>query len=342
MPLLHYVLLAYAILAGLYWVLQAVGAWLVARRIPQLIEVEVAPPATWPRVSIVVAAANEAESIEGAAQTLLAQDYPDFEVILVDDRSQDATGQIVDRLAADDARVRPVHITELPEDWLGKVHALDCGFKLAQGDWVLFTDADVHLRPDTLRRAVAYGEANQLDHLALAPDFWSSHWLLDIMITTFLRGFLVAIRAWAVADPKSKAFAGVGAFNLVRRGALEKTPGFEWLRLEVADDMGLGMMLKQSGARTALLAATGVVGLYWYSTLGEMARGTEKGFASVARCSVLRMMRMAVLSVLLEGSPLVFLWPWGIPGLMAAGLGMIGLEMLSVLIIHQRFHRPLL
>ena len=104
----------------------------------------------------------------------------------------------------------------------------------------------------------------------------------------FAATFTVALRLWAVANPKSDAFIGVGAFNLVRRAALERTEGLAWLRLEVADDVGLGMMLKRSGARSRLVSGHGLLGLYWYRTLREMAHGAEKAYSSAAQCSLLR------------------------------------------------------
>ncbi|MEK7768052.1 MAG: glycosyltransferase family A protein, partial [bacterium] len=117
---------------------------------------EAAPePAAWPRLSVLVPACNEADTLEPALETLLRSDYPDLEVILVDDRSTDGTGAVVDRLAARDARIVPVHVAALPPGWLGKVHAMHVALPHATGEWLLFSDADVHAAPDTIRRAVA-------------------------------------------------------------------------------------------------------------------------------------------------------------------------------------------
>ena len=122
-------------------------------------------------------------------------------------------------IADDDGRVRPLHVTHLPDGWLGKVHALARGVELAGGRWLLLTDADVHLAGDTLRRAVAYCEHRGLDHLAAAPEMWSAGFILDVAIAAFLRSFCVVMRCWAIEDPRSSAYVGVGAFNLVRRSA---------------------------------------------------------------------------------------------------------------------------
>src|ERR1700692_565900 len=98
------------------------------------------PRKEWPRVSIVIPACNEALTIEAAAESLLNVQYPNLEIILVNDRSIDNTGQIMDRLALTDARLKVVHIHDLPEGWLGKVHALSRGLEKTSGEWILLTD----------------------------------------------------------------------------------------------------------------------------------------------------------------------------------------------------------
>ena len=161
---------------------------------------------------------NEAETIAAAAATLAQQDYPHLEIVLVNDRSQDATGAIMDRIAAANPGVRVVHIESLPADWLGKVYALSQGSTIARGEWLLLTDADVHFAPGVLRRVMAWSLHRNLDHLAAAPEIWQSSFMMDAAISAFLRGFCVGMRIWAVEDPDSGAYIGVGAFNLLLRG----------------------------------------------------------------------------------------------------------------------------
>jgi cellulose synthase/poly-beta-1,6-N-acetylglucosamine synthase-like glycosyltransferase len=139
------------------------------RRLHRLASLRAPEPSAWPRVSVVVAARNEAATVERALPTMLALDYPDLEVIVVNDRSDDDTGAILDRLAATAPRLRVVHVRELPPGWIGKNHALHTGADSATGEWVLFTDADIHFEPDTLLRAIAYSRAHSLDHLAAVP-----------------------------------------------------------------------------------------------------------------------------------------------------------------------------
>ena len=257
--------------------MDAGGDGALVRAVPLLVDRNPPAPAAWPKLSVIVPACNEGAALEAALGSILAQDYPELQIVLIDDRSTDGTAEIVDRMARADRRILAIHIEQLPENWLGKVHALCLGAAKAGGDWLLFTDADVHMAPGALRHALAWAVEQKVDHLAALPDLWPSSLLVDGILSLFCRTFLVVMRLWAVADPKSDVCIGIGAFNLVRREALDRTEGFAWLRMEVGDDLGLGMMLKQAGARCRLVNAHGMLGLHWYRTLGEAAHGARKG-----------------------------------------------------------------
>jgi len=319
MILLHLLLIAYLAVVLAYWLWVLYAFLRMARAMPVLSDLAPPEPERWPTLSVVVAACNEADRIEAAVRTLLEEDYPDLEIILVDDRSTDSTGEILDRLAAAADRAKVLHITHLPDGWLGKVHALRCGLEASRGDFVLFTDADVHFAPGALRKAVAWCADQGLDHLAAFPTLWRATMLVDATISVFLRHFMLLTRPWAVGDPQSRAFVGVGAFNLVRRAAFDATDGFEWLRLEVADDAGLAYMMKRSGARCRVVAAFGDVSLCWYRSVREAARGTEKAYASASACSLVRMFITSAVMLVLETSPLVALVPLGFPQTRAVG-----------------------
>lgn len=251
------------------------------RRLHRLARLEAPVPPVWPRISIVIAARNEGRTVGAALPTLLQLDYPDFEIIAVDDRSEDDTGAVLDRIAAGDPRVRVDHVRELPPGWLGKNHALHHGALLATGEWILFTDADVHFQPDVLRRAVGYSRAKSLDHLAAVPRLHEHGHLLGICVSAFSLLFAMFVRPWRVPNPASRAHGGIGAFNFVRAAMYYKLCGHEPLRMRPDDDIKLGKLMKSGGFSEIVLGA-GALSVSWYATVGEFVRGLEKNaFAGV-------------------------------------------------------------
>lgn len=245
------------------------------RRLRRLATLRAPAPTAWPRVSIVLAARNEGATLGAAVPTMLALDYPDFEIIAVNDRSEDDTGVVLDRLAAADQRLRVVHVRELPDGWIGKNHALHTGAQQATGDWILFTDADIHFASDALRRAIAYARAQTIDHLAAVPQLSEHGHLLGICVNAFSFAFTVGIRPWRIPDPRSPAHGGVGAFNLVRTITYRKLGGHKPLRLRPDDDIKLGKLMKAGGFSELVLGA-GALSVSWYHSVGAMIRGLTK------------------------------------------------------------------
>jgi glycosyltransferase involved in cell wall biosynthesis len=231
---------------------------------------------------VVVPARDEAVRVEEALRSLANLDYPALEVIAVDDRSTDGTGAIIDRMAAEEPRVRSLHIAALPEGWLGKCHAMQAGARRTDGELLLFTDGDVVFAPDTVRLAVRYLLARKLDHLALLPGLVPGGYWEDAAKSYFAMLFIVGVRAWAAGSASKNVYVGIGAFNLVRRTAYEAIGGHETLRLDVADDLMLGKRIKQAGFRQEALIAADHLRLRWQEGVGGFIRGLEKnGFAAL-------------------------------------------------------------
>lgn len=308
-----------------YWSALSILAILSARRIPHTRDL---PPATvaLPRLSLIVPARDEEDDIANALRSKLATRYPDLEIIAVDDRSSDATGRVMDDMAAIDPRLRVLHLRELPDGWLGKLHAMSRGLELATGEWVLFSDADVHLDGDVLERIVSFAERDGVDFVGVMPALDHESSLLDAVMVDFIRIITLLGRMWQANDDSSRIGIGVGAFNLVRRRTLERTPGLGHLRMEIADDVALGAMVKACGGRTRLLAGRGDVHLRFYKSLGAVARSWEK-FGTVYEFSVWRpaLFFTAVLALEL-GLPIAGLVHGGasaILGGVALGLGTV-------------------
>jgi cellulose synthase/poly-beta-1,6-N-acetylglucosamine synthase-like glycosyltransferase len=229
-----------------------------------------------PIVSIVVAARDEERHIGDAVASFLAQSYGDYELIVVNDRSTDRTGEVLAELADRHTRLRVLTVRELPEGWLGKNNALHTGAAVARGDLLLFADGDVVLRPDALSRAVRLLEVERADHLAVAPDLVLPTWPLALVVNYFMMWFLLWLRPWKARDPRSSAFIGIGAFNLVRAPAFRAVGGLSRIRLRPDDDIMLGKLLKRTGHRQLVASANGTVRVEWYHTLGGLARGFRK------------------------------------------------------------------
>ncbi len=273
--------------------------------LPRLGDAPSPGPGALPTVSIVVAARDEALHIARAALTLLRQDYPDFDVVAVDDRSTDGTGEILDQMGH--PRLRVLHVRELPDGWLGKNHALQRGAEMATGELILFTDADVLMKPDALRSAVALLLDRRLDHLAVAPRLDAGSPWARAVVAVFVVVFSTFFRPWKAADPRSPWFIGVGAFNLVRADAYRAVGGHRTVALRPDDDVRLGRALKRAGYRQAAASGAGRVEVEWYPSVGAMARGLRKNVFAVARYRLSLVAAGTVLPLLLIFWPLTAL-----------------------------------
>jgi glycosyltransferase involved in cell wall biosynthesis len=250
------------------------------------------PPLTrpLPRVSIIIPARNEERNLEEALRSVLALDYDNLEIDVVDDRSTDRTGEVLDRLAAADPRLRVVHVRELPPGWLGKNHALWLGAAKATGEFLLFTDADVVIAPSALRRAVGAmttgpredNAAGGLDHLTASPDIDRPSALFEMFIGAFSLFFALFTKPWKVKDPRSPHHVGIGAFNLVRAAAYRAVGGHRTIAMRPDDDLKLGKLLKKSGYRQEFVFGRGAVRVEWYASVRELIQGLMKNaFAGV-------------------------------------------------------------
>lgn len=265
-------------LIALFWLTHGLRVAFGAVRLPWLKKFEPAADAECPRISILLAARDEEEKLPGALATLMEIDYPNLEVIAVDDRSKDATGRILDDFAATHSRLRVVHLTELPLGWLGKPHALQKAYETSSGEWLLFTDADVRFKRDALRRALSLAKERNVDHLTLFCDVEMVGFWEKVLITFFGLGFHLATDPARVSNPNSSRYVGIGAFQLLRRSAYEASGMHRRLAMEVIDDMKLGKIVKQAGFRSGCAVAHDFVVLRWHAGLGNLVRGVTKNF----------------------------------------------------------------
>lgn len=296
-------------LSALAWLVATWFLWRASRRILSLADAPDTPESAkagepLPGVSVIVALRNEAESIERTIRSLLAQQLPSLEVIAVDDRSEDGSGEILERLAASDSRLKVVRVKTLPSHWLGKNHACHLGAGQARQEMLLFTDGDILFEPDALRRALLLMERHGLGHLTVAPELIAPGFLQRAFDSTFGIFFVLRFRIWNLHRQGSPGYAGIGAFNLVRRDSYLAMGGHRILSMEVVDDVKLGLILRRSGVPQAIAVSDGRVSLRWHGGFLDGLRGLQKNlFAGLE-------WRWSMLLASLGGMGLITLAPW--------------------------------
>jgi len=288
-------------LIAFFWMSYGLKIAYGAARLPWVERYEPAADQNCPRISLILAARDEQEKLPAALATLVAIDYPALEIVAVDDRSTDRTGQILDDFAANHPQLKVVHLGELPKGWLGKPHALQSGYRASSGELLVFTDADVKFKPDALRRVLALFRERRLDHLSLFVDvdqrgFWDA-----VLISFFGMGFQLAVDPYNVSNPNSRSYVGIGAFQMLSRDVYERSGTHRRLAMEVVDDMKLGKIVKMAGFRSGVAVARKFVSVEWHLGLGNFVRGVEKNFfagaqfrVSVAAAQVLALVLMNV------------------------------------------------
>lgn len=311
---------AFLCLACLAWLWVALTLARVARRVGFLPAGGPPGEAGLPSLSLLIAARDEARTLEAALQALLKLDYPQLEIWVVNDRSQDATGDLLEHQAGRDSRLRVLHINELPPGWLGKNHALQCAARQAQGEWLLFSDADVLFEPDSLARALRLAQQAECDHLVLGPRILCETFWEKVFVAFFGTAFCYRYRPDLVGQ-KGPYYAGVGAFNLIRRRVYEELGGHTSLAMEVLDDMELGKLVKSRGFRQRFVAAPDAVSVRWAEGLGGLIRGLEKNAFAGLHYSVGFALVSCAITLWASWAPLGLLWlgwtGWGALGLLA-------------------------
>jgi len=314
--------------AAACWLGMCVGAlyhlrW--ARRLPALVELSTARETQESRdvrCSVVIAARDEAARIEATCRRLLAQTGVAIELIVVDDRSTDGTSETLRRLSAEDSRVRTERVDVLPDGWLGKCYGCHRGASAATGEWLLFTDADSWLKPDLIVRALRVAERERVDHIALT---------MGVTPTTLAGrawhiGFVMSLASYFSGANRDRpdGHIGMGAFNLVRASAYRACGGYEALRMEVLDDVRLGLLLRRAGSRTRGFIGGDDMDCDWGVNARRMIHHMEKNYFAAAE------FRVAAALCLSFGN--TALWLAGIVGTftgtragIAAGLGLFSL-----------------
>ncbi len=240
-------------------------------------------------LTVVVPARDEEASIEACLRSLLSSTGVRLQIVAVDDRSSDRTGELMDALAAEALAsnsahgVEVIHITELPRGWLGKPHALAAGAERAAAPWILFTDGDVIFAPRALEFAVRGAESTRADHMVLVPTLILKTAGERAVAVAMQTHALWAVRLWKVEDPRARDFIGAGGFNMIRRDVYREVGGFEALRMEILEDLYLGKRVKMAGFAQRVVLGPDLVRVRWIDGSLAVIRLVEKNGFAVTR-----------------------------------------------------------
>ncbi|HIN33181.1 MAG TPA: glycosyltransferase [Nitrospirales bacterium] len=256
-----------------------------------------------PGVSIIVPARNEERSLGRCLDSLLAQDYPDFELIVVDDQSTDCTADLIASRTNQDSRIRSLRVTSLPDGWTGKNYALARGVCEAQGEWLLFTDADTDHAPHALRENLAFAQRHHIDMLSMTPDqecvsVWEK--LLQPTIFETLSHWFSYRR---INDQRDEQAAGNGQYIMIRRSLYDSIGGHEGIKGCILEDVELARRAKRAGGKLWFAPAQGKIRVRMYHTFAEIWNGWAKNLYLLQGRSMRGLLRTSARITLLDVAP---------------------------------------
>jgi len=339
------VLTVFSVLVTLLWISRHVMICQQQRSERMLGPDSPGPGDNRPLISVMVAAKDEESCIEKCVRSMLDQDYPNFEMIVCNDRSDDNTAAIVEKIAAEDSRLKLVNITELPEGWCGKNNAMQTGIAQAKGDWICMIDADCRQTSNrTLSVAIEHAMTNDIDLFSILPDlemkgFWEK------AIQPVCSGvMMIWFSPDKVNNPKKRNAYANGAFMLIRRDAYESVGTHEAVKDQVNEDMHMADRLKSSGKKLKVLRGDGLYKVRMYTSFKQIIRGWSRiffgTFGTLKRLTI-SFLLMAVMGLLPYAAALVGLLAYGASGsataLVCGIAGLAGVVMqLSVIFRYYR------
>lgn len=234
------------------------------------------PPQNPPLISICIPARNEERNIRACVEAALGQDYPNVEVIVLDDRSTDSTPLILKNIALTDSRLRPIGGSDLPAGWAGKPHALFQASANARGEWLCFVDADTFLSPATLSSCYAKATETNADMFTIMTfqvlgSFWEK-----IVMPLVMTALSVGFSPRKVNDPKRKDAIANGQFILIKRSVYDAIGGHASVQDSIVEDKAISEQVKWKGYRLVVADGMKIVRTRMYTSLPEMWEGWTK------------------------------------------------------------------
>jgi len=301
------------------------------------------PDKDLPFISIVVPARNEEGKIRRCLESLLSQDYPDFEIVVIDDRSTDKTGQIIAELAAGHSRIKFVKGSDVPEGWIGKCNALVHASAHASGEWYLFTDADTWHRSNSVRDSVSYALTHKADLVSFVPvQELGSFWERAVM-PVLLGSFLCGDPFHTVNDQQAERAYAYGQYILARRSAYLASGGHQSVRDEIVEDHALARVVKSKGFHVLCADGHDLYKVRMYTDLESMWQGWTKNIYALLECRLLNL--LIVLTLINSAFLMPFLQLAMLVALAVAGetdgafptmVGLVSLQLLILFVWYRR------
>lgn len=233
------------------------------------------PASDRPLVSVIVPARNEEVSLGACLESLVAQTGVNKEIIVVDDGSTDRTHEI----AASFTSVRVIDPSPLPDGWTGKNNAVTAGAKVAQGEWLLFTDADTVHRLGSLERSLAEAKEKGASLLSYSPKQEACTFLEKAVMPLIFAELALTYRPSEVSDPKSPVAAANGQYILIAREAYDAVGGHSAIAMDLLEDVALARLVKRSGRKISFRFAADAVSTRMYRSFAQLREGWTKNLA---------------------------------------------------------------
>jgi len=302
-----------ASLVALVWFSRHMMIWRERRTGVTLTDDSAGPPEPAPKISVLVAAKDEAACIETCVRTMLDQDYPNFEMVVCNDRSTDATAEIVQRIAEEDPRLRLVNVTNLPAGWCGKNNAMQTGIATTGGEWICMIDADCRqLSRRTLSVAMQYASDSSADLLSVLPRLEMKSWWENVVQPVCSGVMMIWFRPDKVNDPKAPNAYANGAFILIRRSTYHAIGTHEAVKDRLNEDMHMARLVKEGGMKLRVIRGDDLYLVRMYTTFKQIIRGWSRIFYGTFGTLKRLVISLALMSVM------------GLLPYVSAGVGLAG------------------
>ncbi len=266
-----------------------------------------------PFISVIIPAHNEEAGIEKCVRSVLRQDYPRFELIVVDDRSVDDTASIVNETARGHANVKLISVLDLPPGWTGKCHALDVGVGYARGEWLAFLDADSRLHPAALRQCYTMARRHNVNMMTLSPRLVVKSFWEKVLQPVFAGVSCILYPLARINDPQSKVASANGMFYLISRRAYGLIGGHRDVRNLAVEDIGIGKRIKAAGLGLLFVNGRRVLETRMYATVNEIIKGWTRIISASMNYELGKALRQLSLHALVSAPVVAIALFWYIP-----------------------------